>query len=117
MSGLQSQADTLDIVTQLVSMMSILVAQYVHTSKNTYGSEGGDARAFGTVMFVVSNTALLVVHAVLVAVPLWKKVSASYASVQERFAAGANKSIILDLKAISVICGDLTMWAKVTTMI
>ena len=117
MSGLQSQADTLDIVTQLVSMMSILVAQYVHTSKTTYGSEGGDARAFGTVMFVVSNTVLLVVHAVLVVVPLWKKVSASYASVRERFAAGANKSIILDLKAISVICGDLTMWAKVTTII
>ena len=84
--------------------MSILVAQYVHTSKTTYGSEGGDARAFGTVMFVVSNTVLLVAHAVLVAVPLWKKISASYASVQERFAAGANKSIILDLKAISVIC-------------
>ena len=117
MSGLQPQADTLDIVTQLVSMMSILVAQYVHTSKTTYGSEGGDARAFGTVMFVVSNTVLLVAHAVLVAVPLWKKVSASYASVQERFAAGANKSIIVGLKAISVICGDLTMWAKVTTLV
>ena len=95
-------------------MMSILVAQYVHTSKTTYGSEGGDARAFGTVMFVVSNTVLLIAHAVLVAVPLWKKVSASYASVRERFAAGA---IILGLKAISVICGDLTMWAKVTTMV
>ena len=117
MSGLQSRTDTLDIATQLVSMVSILAAQYVHTSKTTYGSEGDDARAFGTVMFVVSNTALLVVHAVLVAVPLWKKVSASYASVRERFAAGANKAIILGLKAISVICGDLTMWAKVTTII
>ena len=95
--------------------MSILVAQYVHTSKMTYGDEGRDARAVGTVMFAVSNTVLLVVHAVLVAVPLWKKVSAGYASVQERFAAGVNKRIILDLTAISVICGDLTMWAKVTT--
>ena len=116
MSGLQSQVDNLDIVTQLVSMMSILVAQYVYI-QGFYGSEGDDARAAGTVMFVVSNTVLLIVHAVLVAVPLWKKVSASYASVRERFAAGANKAIILGLKAISVICGDLTMWAKVTTMI
>ena len=114
MSGLQSRVDTLDIGTQFVSMVSILVAQYVHTSKTTYGSDEGFHRAFGTVMFVVSNTVLLVVHAVLVAVPLWKKVSDSYASVRERFAAGA---IILGLKAISVICGDLTMWAKVTTMI
>ena len=94
MSGLQSQADILDIVTQLVSMMSILVAQYVHTSQTTLGSEGGDARAFGTVMFVVSNTVLLVVHAVLVAVPLWKKVSAGYAAIKERLAPGANQSII-----------------------
>ena len=117
MSGLQSRVDTLDIGTQFVSMVSILVAQYVHTSKTTYGSDEGFHRAFGTVMFVVSNTVLLVVHAVLVAVPLWKKVSASYASVRERFAAGANQAIILGLKAISVICGDLTMWAKVTTMI
>jgi hypothetical protein len=89
---LQSQADTLDIVTQLVSMMSILVAQYVHTSKMTYGDEGREARAVGTVMFAVSNTVLLVVHAFLVAVPLWEKISASYASVQERFAAGAEES-------------------------
>merc|ERR1712086_122111 len=89
---LQSQADTLDIVTQLVSMMSILVAQYVHTSKMTYGDEGRDARAVGTVMFVVSNTVLLLVHAGLVAVPLWEKISASYASVRERFAAGAEES-------------------------
>ena len=117
MSGLQSQADTLDIVTQLVSMMSILVAQYVYTSKLTYGDEGGYARAAGTVMFAVSNTVLLVVHAVMVAVPLWKKISASYASVRERFAAGANKSITLDLTAISVIYGDLTMLANVTTTI
>ena len=80
-------------------MVSILVAQYVHTSKIIYGIEGGYARALGTVIFVVSNTVLLVVHAVLVAVPLWKKVSASYASVRERFAAGANKAIILGLKA------------------
>ena len=85
-------------------MISILVAQYMQTSKMAYGDEGREARAFGTVMFVVSNTGLLVVHAVLVAVPLWQKISAGYASVQERFAAGANKSIILDLKAISVIC-------------
>ena len=88
MSGLQSQADTLDIVTQLVSMMSILVAQYVYASKLTYGDEGGHARAAGTVIFAVSNMVLVVVHAALVAVPLWKKISASYASVQERFAAG-----------------------------
>ena len=97
--------------------MSILVAQYVHTSKMTYGDEGRDARAVGTVMFAVSNTVLLIVHAALVAVPLWEKISASYASVQERFAAGANKSIALDLTAISVICGDLTMWANANTMI
>ena len=77
-------------------MMSILVAQYVYTSKLTYGDEGGYARATGTVIFVVSNMVLLVVHAVLVAAPLWKKISASYASVQERFAAGANKSITLE---------------------
>ena len=109
--------DTLDIVTQLVSMMSILVAQYVHTSKLAYGDEGRDVRAVGTVMFAVSNTVLLVVHAALVAVPLWEKITASYASVQERFAAGANKSIALDLTAISVICGGLTMWANANTMI
>ena len=83
--------------------MSILVAQYVYIQV-FYGSEGDDRRAAGTVMFVVSNTGLLVVHAVLVAVPIWKTVSVRYASIQERFAAGANKSIILDLKAISVIC-------------
>ena len=94
MSGLQSRTDTLDIATQLVSMVSILAAQYVHTSKTTYGSDGGDARAFGTVMFVVSNTVLLVVHAVLVAVPLWKKISAGYSAIKERLAPGANQSII-----------------------
>ena len=90
--------------------MSILVAQYVHTSKMTYGDEGRDVRAVGTVMFAVSNTVLLIVHAALVAVPLWEKIYASYASVQERFAAGANKSIALDLTAISAsvvtsLCG------------
>ena len=98
-------------------MVSILAAQYVQTSNTTYGDEGAHGKTVATLIFVVSNTLLLVLHAVLVAVPLWKKVSASYASVRERFAAGANKAIILGLKAISVICGDLTMWAKVTTMI
>ena len=93
MFGLQSQADTLDISTQLVSLMSIMSAQYVATSKIPFGDEGDYGKAGATVLFVVSNTMLLAVHAALVAVPLWKKVSAVGLKLQEHFAAGANKNI------------------------
>ena len=97
MFGLQSQADTLDISTQLVSLMSIMSAQYVATSKIPFGDEGDYGKAGATVLFVVSNTMLLAVHAVLVAVPLWKKVSAAGLKLQEHFAAGANcVSVIFD---------------------
>ena len=90
MFGLQSQADTLDIITQLVSMVSVLVAQYVQTSGTTYGNEADLEAALATVIFVVANAMLLVVHAALVAVPLWKKVSAVHDKLQAHFAAGAD---------------------------
>ena len=75
-------------------MVSILAAQYVQTSNTTYGDEGAHGKTVATLIFVVSNTLLLVLHAVLVAVPLWKKVSAGYAAIKERLAPGANQSII-----------------------
>ena len=79
------------MVTQFVSLMSIMFAQYVATSKIPYGEEGDYGKAVATVLFAVSNTVLLGVHVVLVAVPLWKKVSAVWIKLQERFAAGDNK--------------------------
>ena len=99
MSGLQSRVDTLDIVTQLVSMLSILLAQYAQTSKIMYGDEREYGKAVATVMFVLSNTVLLAVHAVLVVVPLWQKICATYTSVrsklEEHFATGACLSTCL----------------------
>ena len=87
MFGLQQRVDTLDIVTQLVSMLSILLAQYAQTSKIMYGDEREYGKAVATVMFVVSNTVLLVVHAVLVVVPLWQQICATYTSVRSQLEA------------------------------
>jgi hypothetical protein len=94
--GIQRQADTLDIVTQLVGMVSILVAQYVETSEIPYGDEGVSGKTAATLLFVVSNTMLLVVHVVLVAVPIWNKMSAVRDKLQECFAAGATKAFRLN---------------------
>ena len=99
MFGLQSRVDKLDIVTQLVSMLSILLAQYAQTSKVMYGDEREYGKAVVTLMFVLSNTVLLAVHAVLVVVPLWQKICVTYTSVrsklEERFATGACLSTCL----------------------
>merc|ERR1712086_141402 len=102
---LQSQADTLDIVTQLVSLVSIMLAQYAYATTDAFSAEEKYGKAMATVMFVVSNTTLLVVHASLVAVPLWhaarrlqqrcQQMSAGCTSARdklhERFAADAEE--------------------------
>ena len=99
---LQSQADTLDIVTQLVSVLSIMLAQYAYATTDAFSAEERYGKAMATVMFVVSNTTLLVVHASLVAVPLWQQMSArctsARAKLQESFAAGAHKSHTFELR-------------------
>lgn len=76
--GSQSKADTLDIVTQFISLSSIMLAGYVHVSKHIYGSEGTQGKAVATVMFVASNLMLLVVHMALIAVPLRAKIKAKF---------------------------------------
>ena len=85
-------------------MVSVLVAQYVQTSGTTYGNEADLEAALATVIFVVANAMLLVVHAAraLVAAPFWKKASAVHDKLQEHFAAGA------DTPLKCVICGGQT---------
>ena len=79
-----------------------MLAQYASTTTDASSAEQRYGKAMATVMFVVSNTTLLVVHASLVAVPLWQQMStgctSARAKLQERFAAGANKSHIFELR-------------------
>ena len=74
MLGLQAKADTLDIVTQSVSMVSILLAQYAQSTKYAFGTEGEDGNAVATFLFVSINLVLILVHLVLIAGPLKAKV-------------------------------------------
>ena len=89
-------------------MVSIMLAhtQYAYTTEHAFSAEERYGKAVVTVMFVVSNTALLVVHASLVAVPLWHQTSAGCTSagakLQEHFAAGANRSRTFELKSLSL---------------
>ena len=66
---LLSHANTLDVVTQSVSMVSIMLAQYVYATN--LNSEGSTGQATATVTFVGSNILLILIHARLVAAPLY----------------------------------------------
>ena len=85
-----------------------MLAQYAYATTDAFSAEERYGKAMATVMFVVSNTTLLVVHASLVAVPLWQQMSAGCTSardnLQESFAAGASKRV---LQQESFAAGDL----------
>ena len=93
-----------------------MLAQYAHATTDAFSAEERYGKAVATVMFVVSNTTLLVVHASLVAVPLWQQMSAGCTSAREklheRFAAGANQSHIFELRVQICLC-DL-LWTPDT---
>ena len=95
-----------------------MLAQYAYATTDAFSAEEGYGKAVATVMFVLSNTALLVVHARLVAVPLWHLLARKLQStqqlatkLQESFAAGASKRLILELR-VCLFCGELTMWTN-----
>ena len=79
-----------------------MLAQYAYATTDAFSAEERYGKAMATVMFVVSNTTLLVVHASLVAVPLWQQMSARCTSardkLEESFAAGAHKSQTFELR-------------------
>ena len=77
---LSSGANTLDITTQSVSLMSIMLAQYMHAT--SLRSEGVIARKSATLFFVGSNIALVLLHARLIVGPLLAKTRALVAKVR-----------------------------------
>lgn len=80
MVGLQPAADALDISTQFVSLLSIILAQYVYIERYSYAaaSGGNNGKAVATVLFVGSNAVLLLVHLVLIGGPLWNKTKTAF---------------------------------------
>ena len=80
MVGLQPKADALDIVTQFVSLLSIILAQYVYIERYSYAaaSGGNNGKAVATVLFVGSNAVLLLVHLFLIGGPLWDKTKTAF---------------------------------------
>ena len=80
MVALQPKADALDIVTQFVSLLSIILAQYVYIERYSYAaaSGGNNGKAVATVLFVGSNAVLLLVHLFLIGGPLWDKTKTAF---------------------------------------
>ena len=77
---LLGDANTLDITTQSVSLMSIMLAQYMHAT--SLRSEGAIARKLATLFFVGSNLALTLLHARLIAGPLLAEMQALVAKMR-----------------------------------
>merc|ERR1711957_36309 len=85
-------------------------------------------KAVATVMFVMGNTTLLVVHASLVAVPLWQQMSAGCTSARDklhgRFAADAEEcssgDVVMELEtneeATNGAHPQTAMWAQDTAV-
>ena len=71
---ISAKADTLDITTQSVSLLSILLAQYMHATEII--NEGSTARKVSTVLFVGLNLLLILVHFRLIVTPLAAKLRA-----------------------------------------
>ena len=108
----QSQADTLDIATQFVSLMSIVLAQYTYSSKDEYhpsskgdlSSESNLGKAVATVLFFGINLVLVIAHLSLIAVPLRDQMSTKFVQVQDFYrgrlqsetsAEGANSQVLV----------------------
>ena len=74
----QSQVDTLDIATQFVSLMSIMLAQYTYST-----NKSGPGKAVATVLFFGINLVLVIAHLSLIAVPLRDKIRSQFVQAQD----------------------------------
>ena len=68
-----TEADTLDTVTQAVSMVSILLAQYVHAASHCSEVMSQTAKKVATVLFLVSNVVLTLAHLRFISAPMFAK--------------------------------------------
>ena len=73
-----AEADTLDTVTQAVSMVSILLAQYVHATSNYSEGMSKTGKKVATVLFLVSNLVLTLAHVRFISAPLFAKVREAF---------------------------------------
>ena len=75
-----AEADTLDTVTQAVSMISILLAQYVHAASNYSEGMSNAGKKIATVLFVVSNVVITLAHLRIISPPLFAKLRKAFAA-------------------------------------
>ena len=71
------QADTLDTITQAVSMVSILLAQYVHATNHYSDGMSRAGKKLATLLFLGSNVVLTLVHLRFIGAPLFAKLRAA----------------------------------------
>ena len=69
---LLSEADTLDVVTQSVSISSISLAWYVYTLDDSTNEQEEQGKAVATVLFTALNAGLLCFHLYIIAIPFWR---------------------------------------------
>ena len=70
---LLGKADTLEIKTQVVSMVSILLAQYVHAASHYSEGMSQTGKKIATVLFLVSNAVLTLAHLRIISAPMLAK--------------------------------------------
>ena len=75
-----AEADTLDTVTQAVSMVSILLAQYVHATSHYSEGMSNAGKKIATVLFLVSNVVLTLVHLRIISAPLFAKLRIAFSA-------------------------------------
>ena len=75
-----SKADTLDTITQAVSMVSILLAQYVEATSNYSDGMSNAGKKIATVLFLLSNVVLTLAHLRIISAPLFAKLRRAFAA-------------------------------------
>ena len=88
-----SKLNTLDVATQFGTLVSILLAIYVDSLQGSSQTNVSSRVQAATAMFVLINLGILSVHNGMC-------MKSVFMTVKELFAAGASKSITLDLTAI-----------------
>ena len=77
---LLAKADTLDTITQGVSMVSTLLAQYVHAASHYGEGMSNTGKKIATVLFLVSNVVLTLAHVRIISAPLFAKLREAFAA-------------------------------------